>query len=1016
MPEPIPHADADPPASPPGGRTQSVADPNATTGGEPGGTTATSPSPSQRYALLDEIAHGGMGVVYRATDTALGREVAVKVLQDKFAPNSGTARRFADEARITAQLQHPGIPAVHDLGTLPDGRPFLAMKLIKGQTLEELLAARPDVAAERGRFVAAFEQVCQALAYAHAHQVIHRDLKPSNVMVGAFGEVQVMDWGLAKVLGARPADTVDPGETTAGTQVVSLRDSDGSFTQAGSVLGTPAFMPPEQAVGAVGKVDQRSDVFGLGAILAVILTGRPPFAASSAETTRIHAAQGKLDDCFRRLDACGADPELVALCKRCLCPEQAHRPADAGKVARAVAELRAAADDRARRAEIDRVKAEGEKAAAEVAAREQQKRRWVQAGLGLSFTALVVLGGTFAWWQDRQAADRRAERDRAARDREAEQRTRQSRTAAGVAANIREARERLGEAWELTDYPERMKAATDAALAAIGRADRFAADGEATPETAADLAGARAEVDDLARHTRLITEASGIVHQSSGGGPSPAEIPGRLLAALRRFGFDPCNDPEVDVVRLIATSRICDSLLAMLLEVELNIIRYKQLPMGKLSGVIRSLRQHLGGPYARWQELLDRKDVPGLVAFAGTPEALSFRAGVINALGRDLQEAGQPRAWQGLIRAAVARYPHDVWLHHDLFLACRCLQPSARAEALRHAAATVLLCPEGSGNFRHLADAYADLGDLDRACDTYREAIRLHPKIFYLRVSLARMLDRAGNKIEAIAVCTEALRLGKTADHYCYFGDVLRAGGFLDLAERAYREGVRLDGNHHGDSIDTLADLLLSRGNLDGALATYQQTLRIDPGHAATGANLARVQRMRELLPRLAGVLAGKDRPKSPAECCEFAQLCAQPFQKRYVGAARLYADAFATDPKLADDLGAGHRYNAACAAAQTGCGRGEDTTDLGDGERKRWRTQARQWLRAELAARARALDADPAAARRGVREALTGWREEPDLACVRDRGELDNLAADERKEYLALWAEVTTVLARTEK
>ena len=108
-------------------------------------------------------------------------------------------------------MQHPAIPPVHDLGTLPDGRPFLAMKLIKGQTLDELLKARPDPSADRGRFVAVFEQVCQAVAYAHAHDVIHRDLKPANVMVGAFGEVQVMDWGLAKVLGAHARRQRRPG-------------------------------------------------------------------------------------------------------------------------------------------------------------------------------------------------------------------------------------------------------------------------------------------------------------------------------------------------------------------------------------------------------------------------------------------------------------------------------------------------------------------------------------------------------------------------------------------------------------------------------------------------------------------------------------------------------------------------------------------------------------------------------------------------------------------------------------
>ena len=245
------------------------ADPSRSTAVGPNLTAAAvPPCVTQRYTLGAEIARGGIGVVYRATDSILGREVAVKVLLEKYSAEAGVALRFADEARITSQLQHPCIPPIHDLGTLPDGRPFLAMKLVKGQTLEELLEDRPYPAADRGRFVAAFEQICQALAYAHAHNVLHRDLKPANVMVGAFGEVQVMDWGLAKVLGSHEAEDADPVVTVrSATLVGSLRDSDGSFTQAGSVLGTPAFMPPEQAIGAVNQIDARSDVFGLGGIL-----------------------------------------------------------------------------------------------------------------------------------------------------------------------------------------------------------------------------------------------------------------------------------------------------------------------------------------------------------------------------------------------------------------------------------------------------------------------------------------------------------------------------------------------------------------------------------------------------------------------------------------------------------------------------------------------------------------------------------------------------------------------------
>jgi tetratricopeptide (TPR) repeat protein len=408
-PEPIPSAAPDVRH-----QTASVADPAVTTDGDATRSPPPPPTSGDRYTLGDEIARGGMGVVYRATDTVLNREVAVKVLKDKFTPESGTCRRFADEARITAQLQHPNIPAVHDLSALPDGRPFLAMKLIKGETLDLLLAARPDPSADHGRFVAVFEQVCQAVAYAHAHGVLHRDLKPANVMVGAFGEVQVMDWGLAKVLTGRERDHTesDPESTAAWTEVRPLRDSEDLLTQAGSVLGTPGYMPPEQALGAVHEVDRRSDVFGLGGILAAVLTGRPPFVGDSAEVTRVMAARGEIQGCIGRLDSCAADPELVALCKRCLSPRPEGRPADAGTVAQAVAELRQAADERARRAEVDKVRAEGDKAAAELAARERRRRRRVSLGAAAAL-ALAVIGGMGAVLgvQRRSNADLAAKND-----------------------------------------------------------------------------------------------------------------------------------------------------------------------------------------------------------------------------------------------------------------------------------------------------------------------------------------------------------------------------------------------------------------------------------------------------------------------------------------------------------------------------------------------------------------------------------------------------------------------------
>jgi serine/threonine protein kinase len=281
---------------------------------------ATPPVSAGRFQLGEELARGGMGVVYRARDESLGRDVAVKVLHERYLVDSLVGQRFQDEARITAQLQHPGIPPVFEVGRLSDDRPYLAMKLIKGRTLEELLKQRSEPASDRGRFLAVFQQICQAVGYAHSRHILHRDLKPANVMVGAFGEVQVMDWGLAKLLGADGGAANEPAagtETTCGTVILTAREPD-SATLAGSMLGTPAFMAPEQAAGELNRIDERTDVFGIGAILCVILTGHPPYAGESVEEVRVMAIRGTLADAHARLEQCGADAKLVELCRQCV--------------------------------------------------------------------------------------------------------------------------------------------------------------------------------------------------------------------------------------------------------------------------------------------------------------------------------------------------------------------------------------------------------------------------------------------------------------------------------------------------------------------------------------------------------------------------------------------------------------------------------------------------------------------------------------------------------------------------
>ncbi len=231
-----------------------------------------------RYRLLERVARGGMGVVYAAEDEKLERRVALKVL-DLPGKDGDLPNRLMREARVLARLEHPGIVPVHDVGTLADGRVFYTMKFVEGQRLDKFIEGVESVQ-DRLRL---FLRICEAVAFAHARGVLHRDLKPANIMVGPFGEVLVMDWGLAKILGSKAqiSDTAaDPDATILEKPKQITRDSDSTkssvITGHGTVMGTPGYMSPEQARGEVEVLDARSDIFSLGALLRFILMQTTP--------------------------------------------------------------------------------------------------------------------------------------------------------------------------------------------------------------------------------------------------------------------------------------------------------------------------------------------------------------------------------------------------------------------------------------------------------------------------------------------------------------------------------------------------------------------------------------------------------------------------------------------------------------------------------------------------------------------------------------------------------------------
>lgn len=283
-----------------------------------------------RYRVIDEVARGAMGVILRAWDPEIERFVALKLLHEHLQPDDEFIRRFNNEARITGRLEHPAIVPIHELGRCADGRPYFAMRLVEGLTLARLLTRPRNLHSMQLRFLQIFEKICQGVAYAHSRSIIHRDLKPSNIIVGKFGVVKIMDWGIAKHV-CHPEDTGGPGRARLRDAGVAFSDG----TACGMILGTPAYLPPEQARGEIDRVDERSDVFALGGILCHILTGAPPYDGDNAAKLD-QAIHECLAPAYARLEACSADREVATLALRCLSADPGGRPRSGNEVATAI--------------------------------------------------------------------------------------------------------------------------------------------------------------------------------------------------------------------------------------------------------------------------------------------------------------------------------------------------------------------------------------------------------------------------------------------------------------------------------------------------------------------------------------------------------------------------------------------------------------------------------------------------------------------------------------------------------
>jgi serine/threonine-protein kinase len=1179
-----------------------------------------------RYQVQGEIARGGMGAILKGRDIDLGRDLAIKVMLEAHRGNSEVVRRFVEEAQIGGQLQHPGIVPVYELGTFADRRPYFAMKLVKGRTLASLLAERkdgfrhgslqpshhktpglPPPHHDLPRFLSIFEAVCQTIAYAHARGVIHRDLKPSNVMVGSFGEVQVMDWGLAKVLPQGGVADEGVSQQIHETIIVTVRSGSsgsGSESQTGSVLGTPAYMAPEQARGEMDRIDERADVFGLGAILCEVLTGQSPFVATSREEIRAQAARGDMADALGRLEHCGADGELIELARSCLRSERDRRPRNAGEVAGRITAYLVGVQERLRAAELGRVEAQtrAEEAQARAVIEQSRRRRTVALAASVLVTAGVIGGGwTYLARQQerrtalvdltlREAEVLRTEAERAGDDlaRWATARN-AAQSAVRLAADARDAATRQRVTALLQQVTEAEQSAENDQDLLAKLVDIRSAEADDLDGSASDAAYA-----DVFRDRRIDPDALTAAEAGKKIKARPAPVALALAAALDDWAVQrrkAHSKPEEAWRRLVAAAGAADP---------------------------DPLRNRLRELWSKPDPKVQRESLRKLAEQAD-PEKWHVQS--FNLLAGALVDSGDPDAAENLLRRAVAIYPGDVWVNHELGTVLEKL--SRRDEAIRFYTAARAIRPETahdlahalgkrgqndeaiavfrdlrrlrSGNAWHLAclgealharglsrearealeaavsagrgqvhlkpdaaQAHLSLGLAllkqgrnEEAIAEFRTVIRLKPEALAGHQNLGNALRNQGKLNEAIAELRTAIQLkSDCAEAHWGLGVVLSDQGKLNDAIAEFRTAVRLKpddaGTHnslggalfeHGKLDEAIAELSVAirlkpdaaaahsnlalafakQGKLDEAIAELSVAIRLKPDDADAHSNLGYVlfglgksdeaiaqcriairlapdfagshntlgaalwtqgkyeeadaefrtairlepdlgearknlgislrlrgdfagavaelrkardlpnaypplrqqierhlnaaERQAALAARLPAVLRGESKPKDAAERFEFGSICS--IFKQYFSSARLFAEALQADPKLADDMKAQNRYNAACAAALAGCGQGKDEPPLDEAAKAGWRKQAIDWLKADLAAWSKILESGAPQAKQDIAQTLQHWKADPDLAGLREPSALAKLPADEQKACRALWAEFDAALRR---
>jgi tetratricopeptide (TPR) repeat protein len=862
-------------------------------------------------------------------------------------------------------------------------------------------------------------------------------------------------------------------------------------------------MAPEQARGDLAWLDERADVFGLGAILCEILTGKPAYVGQELLQICAKAMTGDLKDALDRLQRCGAEAELVGLARDCLAAEPAARPANAGVVASRMTAYLAGVQERLHTAEVER-------AAAQARAAAERRARNLTVFLALSLLMLIALGsGAFAWYNNHRA-----------------------KAAQAVSDDLQEAAIMQGHArWS-------------EARAAVERAE-----GRLTGIGIGDL---RQRVRQVKSDLGLVAELEEIRLQQAEikDGYFDAGLAATAYAdTFRRHDLDWENLDVTEACARLGASSVRPQIVAALDD-------WVSLLAPEKSKHLREvLNQADPDPWRiQFREARSRTDGQGVAELrrlADQPEVQKLPAITLVLLGNALFSSDPSRAIP-MLQSALKRYPNDFWINHQLAFFLYSSKPSRAAEAVGYFRAAVTLRPQSAGVFANLGIALARQGSLAEAESAFHEALARKPDYAEARYNLGTVLYQQGQLEKAAEAFREALRLQpKDAETHNNHGLVLFMQGHADEAIKEYKEALQLRPDN-ASAQNNLGNALAQRKDLAGALTAFKEAIRFRPDYAEAHYNLGTIyyqqglwsdaaagfrqalkvqpnyaeaqynlgvtlavqeqypeaitafraaarlrpqdadaqtqlgaalaeqkdlgaatvllrealqqspnhpdahyhlglvlrrqgqlhgalaelrkaqelgaspprrypspeealrqtERLVNLEGQLPRILQGKRQPADLSERLELAPLCL--YKQQYAASARFYDESFKAQPRLAEDLRAGRRYQAACAASLAGCGQNGDSVSLDEEARTRWRRQALTWLQADLALWRKQLEGRTDR-RALVRLKLRPWLDDADLAGLRDPQGLADLPATERAAWQRFWAEVADLLRRTE-